>query len=571
MGAPGAGCADPTQQGIARHTGGEEESPVSASEAGSQEDVVPLRARLQRFQSVQDFIAGFNRYVTTNAILLPTPSPREVGTRLHVHLEIASGDVVFACLGVVHDHKLGPNGKPVAMTIRLQSVDAGFSDTFDQMLEAKRERTGAYATVGEADAAAGPARPSAPEPAERAAAEASAHERETLRGGAPAESAADSDESALGPATPSEATASPEAAADAAPARPAWLPPVAAPKEDVGIEEDDVDALFDAFDASFDQIIAGPSDGGAGEDDSDAASVAPRLASITPPDASDAADDDFGRDAPAQRTMMGLKPVNLEDGLALLRQKKAEELAALSATASATIDDAPDLPGPEDEDALPFASEPPAATRGAPARTMLGLPATEIAEAARRAKQAADAAAAAPIDPSEALGDRLADTSPPGLPEPPASASQPLAQLQFKKVARSPGDSQLTGEIVERNRSESAADTTPPADPAADDAASGPARPRTQAILAALVADEDPQISSGDALDMLSRDDEPDDDEPRGDAALDALVGDVKAPPPDLEEAGVLPPFTPTDLAPREAPKGFFGKIIAFFKRLFGG
>jgi hypothetical protein len=269
-----------------------------------------------------------------------------------------------------------------------------------------------------------------------------------------------------------------------------------------------VDALFDAFDATFDSIMAPSAE--TSDEPEPFHPLGPQLGRMD--DDSSPAEE---TSAPPARTMIGLKAIDLEEGIAA-------------------------------------------------GRTMIGLPAMGLGSFA----------APKSID---AIDEAMRTTPAPDVQtDSPASDSQPLAQLQFKKVSRTAidgggvaFDSATPSDIVERHTSRSDDDH---ADAPGAAASAGPIRPKTAAMLAALT-DENPIVSDGDEpsppFDLMDTDGATD-NEPSGLSALDAIVAESN---PTLDVPAVpAPPIPPvTDLAVTTRPTGFFARIVAFFRGLFGG
>ncbi len=129
----------------------------------------PVRARLEKFESVDHFVAGYSQYFFDGGMLLPTRTPRDVGARILLQLEIRGGAVVLRATATVDRIRTGSDGAAVGMVLRFDELDEQSSDLVNRILrERKLRRTSEHAAVGATPAAA-PA-PAAP-PAARASAE----------------------------------------------------------------------------------------------------------------------------------------------------------------------------------------------------------------------------------------------------------------------------------------------------------------------------------------------------------------------------------------------------------------
>ena len=115
-----------------------------------------IKARLSRFQTVEEYMLGYGHYYFRGGILLPTRQTREEGSRVSFHLQIATGETVLRGEGVVQQVRTNAEGNTVGMVIRFNKLDARSKGLVDRILAEKREaRTSAnLAITKKADAEA---------------------------------------------------------------------------------------------------------------------------------------------------------------------------------------------------------------------------------------------------------------------------------------------------------------------------------------------------------------------------------------------------------------------------------
>lgn len=107
--------------------------PASAGEKPS-----AIRARLDKFKTVEDFIQGYSQYFFRGGLLLPTRNTRPEGTRVALSLEIDGGITVVKADGVVQQVRMGANGAPIGMVIRFTHLDPNTEPLVDRALEARK-------------------------------------------------------------------------------------------------------------------------------------------------------------------------------------------------------------------------------------------------------------------------------------------------------------------------------------------------------------------------------------------------------------------------------------------------
>jgi Tfp pilus assembly protein PilZ len=96
---------------------------LSQPNTGSSTKVQPIRARLEKFKTREEFARGYRQYITNDGILLPTRQVKDVGTRIALKLEIADGSVGLRADGEVTEHRRNSKGQTVAMFIRFDRID----------------------------------------------------------------------------------------------------------------------------------------------------------------------------------------------------------------------------------------------------------------------------------------------------------------------------------------------------------------------------------------------------------------------------------------------------------------
>jgi uncharacterized protein (TIGR02266 family) len=111
---------------------------VSDVTASAGEKPSAIRARLDKFKTVEDFIQGYSQYFFRGGLLLPTRNTRPEGTRVSLSLEIDGGITVVKAEGVVQQVRMGANGAPIGMVIRFVSLDPGTAPMVERALEARK-------------------------------------------------------------------------------------------------------------------------------------------------------------------------------------------------------------------------------------------------------------------------------------------------------------------------------------------------------------------------------------------------------------------------------------------------
>lgn len=107
-----------------------------------------IKAKLSKFQTVDEYIHGWGLYYYGAGILLPTRKAEPVGTDVSLHIQIATGETVLRGEGVVEEVRTGSDGSPVGMVIRFKRLDARSKELVQQVLEHKKEsRTSANLAV----------------------------------------------------------------------------------------------------------------------------------------------------------------------------------------------------------------------------------------------------------------------------------------------------------------------------------------------------------------------------------------------------------------------------------------
>lgn len=120
----------------------------------------PVRARLDKFADLDAFVDGYSQYFFDGGMLLPTRSPREVGARIVLQLEIRDGVVVARAEALVERIRNGADGNPVGMVLRFEHLDDATSALVHRILsERKQRRTAEHPSVSSA-----PSRPPVPSP-----------------------------------------------------------------------------------------------------------------------------------------------------------------------------------------------------------------------------------------------------------------------------------------------------------------------------------------------------------------------------------------------------------------------
>jgi len=83
----------------------------------------PIRARLDKFQTVDEFAAGYQQHFLPDGIRLPTRQVKPVGTRIALKLELATGATALRADGVVEAIRENPDGQPIGMDIRFEKIE----------------------------------------------------------------------------------------------------------------------------------------------------------------------------------------------------------------------------------------------------------------------------------------------------------------------------------------------------------------------------------------------------------------------------------------------------------------
>ncbi len=96
---------------------------MSQPNTGSKTKVQPIRARLEKFSTREEFARGYRQYITSDGILLPTRQVKDIGTQIALKLEIADGTVGLRADGEVTEHRQNSKGQTVAMFIRFHRID----------------------------------------------------------------------------------------------------------------------------------------------------------------------------------------------------------------------------------------------------------------------------------------------------------------------------------------------------------------------------------------------------------------------------------------------------------------
>lgn len=107
-----------------------------------------IKAKLSKFQTVDEYVHGWGLYYYGAGILLPTRKTEPEGTEVSLHIRIATGETVLRGEGVVEEVRTNSEGAPVGMVIRFKRLDARSKELVQQILEHKKEsRTSASVAV----------------------------------------------------------------------------------------------------------------------------------------------------------------------------------------------------------------------------------------------------------------------------------------------------------------------------------------------------------------------------------------------------------------------------------------
>ncbi|TVR01480.1 MAG: hypothetical protein EA398_09710 [Deltaproteobacteria bacterium] len=109
-----------------------------------------INARLTRFASEDDFVAGYHPYFVRGGMLLKSRSPLPVGTDITFQVRIADDQVVMTGEGRIKQHRRDAEGKPVAAVIQFTRLDRSSKALYDRMIAARQENprlSGPHAAV----------------------------------------------------------------------------------------------------------------------------------------------------------------------------------------------------------------------------------------------------------------------------------------------------------------------------------------------------------------------------------------------------------------------------------------
>lgn len=96
---------------------------MTQSSPDSSAKPTPIRARLDKFQTVEEFVEGYQHNFLPDGIRLPTRQVKPVGTRIALKLELATGATVLRADGIVESIRENPDGLPIGMDIRFEKVE----------------------------------------------------------------------------------------------------------------------------------------------------------------------------------------------------------------------------------------------------------------------------------------------------------------------------------------------------------------------------------------------------------------------------------------------------------------
>ena len=107
-----------------------------------------IKARLSKFSTVDEFIAGWGSYYFSGGLLLPTRNTEPAGTSVSLHIQISTGETVLRGEGTVEAVRTNSSGKPVGMMIGFTKLDAASKELIRQILDHKKKsRTSASESV----------------------------------------------------------------------------------------------------------------------------------------------------------------------------------------------------------------------------------------------------------------------------------------------------------------------------------------------------------------------------------------------------------------------------------------
>ncbi len=124
---------------------------MSSDQNHSSDRMSALRARLDKFETVDDFVSGYSQYFFRGGILLPTRHAKPEGTLISMQIEIAGGETVLRAEGEVKQVRRNDLGRPVGMVIRFSRLDARSREIVDRVLQHKKKiaETGSMQAVVE--------------------------------------------------------------------------------------------------------------------------------------------------------------------------------------------------------------------------------------------------------------------------------------------------------------------------------------------------------------------------------------------------------------------------------------
>lgn len=111
---------------------------MSSDQNHSSDRMSALRARLDKFESVDEFIAGYSQYFFRGGILLPTRHAKPEGTQISMQIEISGGETVLRAEGEVKQVRRNDLGRPVGMVIRFSRLDARSREIVERVLQHKK-------------------------------------------------------------------------------------------------------------------------------------------------------------------------------------------------------------------------------------------------------------------------------------------------------------------------------------------------------------------------------------------------------------------------------------------------
>jgi len=100
----------------------------------------PIRARLDKFQTVDEFAAGYQQHFLPDGIRLPTRQVKPVGTRIALKLELATGATALRADGVVEAIRENSDGQPIGMDIRFEKIEPNSRRLIERMQADRSEK-----------------------------------------------------------------------------------------------------------------------------------------------------------------------------------------------------------------------------------------------------------------------------------------------------------------------------------------------------------------------------------------------------------------------------------------------